>query len=232
MTSDPFVIYADLESILILVDQCKGNTHLDTNHKLCASSALPVSTVPAFNKQFYRLTGENFVNQLLGQLIKWEIENFENLKQNCKMRPLSRLQQTNLDNAVLNCICRCQNRPFYLNTHNDGKVADHDHVKGYFICAAHDECNRKGRVFIDIPVFFHNFCGYDSHLIATVLSVAAYRTRKIEVIGQYMERYMQVTWGNNLVFRDSFMFLTNSLELLVQSLSKTNERQFKHLESL
>ena len=43
---------------------------------------------------------------------------------------------------------------------------------------------------------------------------------------------MQVKWGNNLVFRDSFMFLTSSLESMVQSLRKTDETQFKHLESL
>ena len=34
------------------------------------------------------------------------------------------------------------------------------------------------------------------------------------------------------MFRDSFMFLTSSLESLVQSLRKTDESQFKHLESL
>ena len=43
---------------------------------------------------------------------------------------------------------------------------------------------------------------------------------------------MQVKWDNNLVFRDSFMFFTSSLESLVQSLRKTDETQFKHLESL
>ena len=43
---------------------------------------------------------------------------------------------------------------------------------------------------------------------------------------------MQVKWGNNLVFRDSFMFLTSSLESLVYSLRKTDETRFEHLESL
>ena len=43
---------------------------------------------------------------------------------------------------------------------------------------------------------------------------------------------MQVKWVDNLMFRDSFMFLTSLLESLVQSLRKTEERQFKNLESL
>ena len=70
----------------------------------------------------------------------------------------------------------------------------------------------------DIPVFLHNFRGYDSHLIVTALSKPQYRDRGIQVIGQNMERYIQLKWGQNLVFRDSFMFLTSSLESLVQSL--------------
>ena len=43
---------------------------------------------------------------------------------------------------------------------------------------------------------------------------------------------MQLKWGKNLVFRDSLMFLTNSLESLVQSLRKTDETKFKHFEFL
>ena len=43
---------------------------------------------------------------------------------------------------------------------------------------------------------------------------------------------MQVKWGKYLVFRDLLMFLTSSLESLMQSLLKTDETQFKHLETL
>ena len=232
MTWAPFVIYADLESILMSVDQRRNSTHLYQNHKPCAASALLCSTVPAFNNLLYLFTGEESVSNLLDQLIKWEKEIVEHLKQNCKLKPLSRQQQTAHDNAVICCICHRQTRPFDPTIPNDRKVADHDHVTGYYIGAAHDECNRKRRVVFDIPVFFHNFRGYDSHLIVTALSSPQYRTREIQVIGQNMERYMQLKWGKNLVFRESLMFLTNSLESLVQSLRKTDEQQFKHLEIL
>ena len=93
-------------------------------------------------------------------------------------------------------------------------------------------CNRKRRVVFDFPIIFHNFRGYDSHLIVTALSRPEYRTREIQVIGQNMDRYIQLKWGKNLVFRDSFMFLTNSLESLVQSLRKTDESKFQYLESI
>ena len=39
-------------------------------------------------------------------------------------------------------------------------------------------------------------------------------------------------WSTNFVCRDSLMFLTNSLESLVQSLRKTNQTQFTHYEPL
>ena len=233
MTWAPFVINAGLESILLPVsNKRKGSTHLLQNHKLCAASALHCSTVPTFDKQFHLFTGENSVNQLLDKLIRWKTDIVEHLKINCRMKTLSRQQQTDHDNAVVCCIFRRQIRPFDPTISNDCKVADHDHVTGIYIGATHDECNRKRRVVYDISVFFHNFRGYDSHLIVIALSNAQYRTRSIQVIGQNTERYMQVKWGNNLVFRDSFMFLNSSLESLVQSLRKTDETHFKHLESL
>ena len=82
----PFVIYADLKSILMPVDKRRNSTHLYDNHKPCVASALLCSTVPAYNNQFYLFTNEDALSQLLDQLIKWETELLEQLKQNCKMR--------------------------------------------------------------------------------------------------------------------------------------------------
>ena len=132
------------------------------------------------------------LNQLLHQLIIWETDIVRHFKIKCKMRPLSRQQQTDHDNAIVCCICRRENRPFDPTSANDRKVADSDHVSGFYIGAAHDECTRKCRVVYDIFVLFHNFREYDSNLIVTVLSDDQYRGRTIEVIGQNMERYMQV----------------------------------------
>ena len=192
MTWAPFVIYADLESILMPVDQRRSSIHLYQNHKPCAASALLCSTVPAFNNQFYLFTNEDAVQNLLDQLIKWETKIVEHLKQNCKIIPLSRQQKIDHDNALICCISHRQTPPFDQTIPNDRKVADHDHVTGYYIGAEHDECNRNRRVVFDILVFSHNFRGYDSHLIVTALSSPQYRTREIQVIGQNMERYMQL----------------------------------------
>ena len=78
-----------------------------------------------------------------------------------------------------------------------------------------------------VPVFIHNFRGYDGHLIVHAFN--KFPDREIKVIGQSMERYLQVVWGKNLVFRDSLQHLTSSLEKLVESLMKVGEHKFKHL---
>ena len=47
-------------------------------------------------------------------------------------------------------------------------------------------------------------------------------------MGQTMEKYMQIVWSKNIVFRDSLLFLYFSLDSLVKSLVKSvsNEEDF------
>ena len=48
------------------------------------------------------------------------------------------------------------------------KVRDHDHFDGKYRGAAHSKCNLKLRIDrknMKIPVFFHNFSNYDSHIV-------------------------------------------------------------------
>ena len=51
-------------------------------------------------------------------------------------------------------------------------------------------------------------------------------------IGQTMEKYLQLKWGKNLVFRDSLQHMSSSLEALVESLRKTDESKFMVLQSV
>ena len=142
------------------------------------------------------------------------------------MRTLSADQDMRYTNATECCICHSKNRPFD-NSDDWRKVRDHDHITGYFIGAAHNLCNKRRRVVFQIPIFIHNFRGYDGHLIVHAFN--KFPNREIKVIGQSMERYLQVAWGKNLVFRDSLQHLTSSLEKLVESLMKVGEHKFKHL---
>ena len=138
------------------------------------------------------------------------------------MDRLSRGKQEEFDNATHCHICR---RMFegYQDLRKP-KVRDHDHVTNWFIAAAHQQYNLQRSVNYQIPVFFHNFRGYDSHLI--VHEFPNIQDRKLNLIRQNMEKYLQMQWGQNIVFRDSLQFLTSSLDSLIKSLAKTGRQNF------
>ncbi|MEN0016512.1 MAG: DNA polymerase, partial [Bacteroidota bacterium] len=93
------------------------------------------------------------------------------------------------------------------------KVRDHCHVTGKYRGAAHWACNASFRINtkMEIPVFFHNLRGYDSHLLLQGVT-----DEKVKCIPNNKERYMSVTIGG-LRFLDSMQFMGASLESLAKS---------------
>ena len=85
-------------------------------------------------------------------------------------------------------------------------------------------------VRVKIPVFFQNFRGYDAHLM--VHEFGKWPEREIKVINQNMEKYLQVEWGPNMVFRDPLQFLSASLEQLAASLVKVGRGYFQNLHDV
>ena len=107
------------------------------------------------------------------------------------------------------------------------KVRDHDHVSGEYRGAAHSSCNLLKRRQRKIPIFFHNFRGYDSHLIVPALG--KHKDQELRVIAQTMEKYLQLQFGDHLVYKDSLQFLSCSLERLTQNLLTSGRQFFTHL---
>ena len=103
------------------------------------------------------------------------------------MKRLSARQQKEYDHATRCYICR---HDFVEGETKGPKVRDHDHITGWFIGAAHRQCNLDRLVSFKIPVFFHNIRGYDAHLI--VHEFGKRTDREIKVIYQNMEKYLQV----------------------------------------
>lgn len=100
------------------------------------------------------------------------------------------------------------------------KVRDHNHITGEFIGAAHRQSNFERPVSFQIPVICHNFRWYNAHLI--VHEFGNRPDSVINVMGQNMEKYVQVQWGDNIIFRDSLQLIFfASLDQLVASLAKT-----------
>ena len=108
----PFVIYADLESIISPIKAHKGETNLYQHHKACAASALLCSKIRKFDNQFCYFTKEDAVSQLFKQLIEWETRIIEYLQENRPMPPLKKEKIERHFKATVCCICHLESKPF------------------------------------------------------------------------------------------------------------------------
>ena len=102
----------------------------------------------------------------------------------------------------------------------EDKVRDHDHLTGKYRGAAHNICNIncKQRSSSFSPIFFHNFSGFDWHLIFQELLIQAFeKGYEPKIIPKSMENYVSIQVGC-LRFLDSYRFLSSSLDKLIKSL--------------
>ena len=217
----PFVIYADSECLIFPIEkQVNGTTFLHT-HQPCSIGFKLVSTIPELANEHYECyTGLDVVD--------WFLRRLREIEQKC-MRFLfddQRLFMTLDDerafaHAFLCYICQ---KPMAKGD----KVRDHDHITGKYRGAAHNKCNLLLRKTYKIPVFFHNFRGYDSHLI--VWGFKNHPALEIRLIGQGMEKYLVINWGDHLVFKDSYQFMAASLDQLSQNLLKSGKENLKQVQ--
>ncbi|GBB96236.1 hypothetical protein RclHR1_27070004 [Rhizophagus clarus] len=101
----------------------------------------------------------------------------------------------------------------------DKKVWDHCHITGEFRGASHNSCNLKLQIEpwkTPIPVIFHNFRGYDSHLVCESIRRSA-NSLQISVIAETFERYKSIKVGQ-LKYIDSMQFMNSSLANLTKNL--------------
>ena len=93
----------------------------------------------------------------------------------------------------------------------DKKVRDHCHFTGAYRGCAHDDCNLGFSMRYDkTPVFLHNLQNYDARLIIKLNKIS-----RIDAIAQKSEKFITFDF-KNLCFKDSFSFLSSSLDKLVK----------------
>ena len=85
----PFVIYADLESILQPMNEQNKRTHFGQLHKVCAAAAILCSYIQEMNNKVMIYSGPNALEKFLNELIQWEKDCIDYLKQNIPMKPLN-----------------------------------------------------------------------------------------------------------------------------------------------
>jgi len=115
------------------------------------------------------------------------------------------------------------------------KVWDHCHITGKFRGASHNSCNLKLQITpwkTPVPIVFHNFRGYDSHLICESVGRSV-NAKQISVIAETFERYKSMKVGQ-LKYIDSMQFMNSSLAKLAENLGavKCKDTNCKHFHRI
>ena len=206
----PFVIYADFECLTTHHEKPKNkNTKTDCyqHHRPCGFMINVVNSIDGSSEPFlYR--GEDCMDVFTNKMIEVKDKIMNKMKEN-KPMIFNNNNQIDFNNATKCFIC---GKDFQQG---DVKVRDHCHFTGRYRGCAHQDCNLAFSMrYYKIPVFLHNLKNYDAHLIIERANQLS-ENSKIDVIAQNSERF--ITFGfRNLFFKDSFSFLSSSLDKLVK----------------
>ena len=212
----PFIIYCDFESILEPVSSAKLDEQSASysegyqHHKICSYAYKVHCQVDKYSKSVRLYRGENAAENFLRNLLK---EN-EKIQKIIKTQFHERMKITQEQEREFKRSTKCYicEKKF---TKKSIKVRDHCHITGKYRGPAHKNCNLQLVISNKVPVVFHNLRGYDSHFIMQEIGKF---NLNIEVIPTNSEKYLSFTWGQNLVFIDSFQFMASSLDKLASNL--------------
>jgi hypothetical protein len=94
----------------------------------------------------------------------------------------------------------------------DRKVGDHCHFTGRYRGCAHHDCNLQFAMrYHKIPVFLHTLKNYDNSNLIMEMANELSERGNIDVIAQNSEKNITFAF-KNLCFKDSFSFLSSSLD--------------------
>jgi len=228
----PFIAYSDFEAFVKPTnDTSKIQEHVVNSYCI----QLVCSFDPKYSKlYFYR--GENAVQHYIETLlkIKDECDKVINYRRKLYKNPKLTAEEEAEWKTKTDCyICGCE---FTKENH---KIREHCHLSGKYNGAACNTCNlnfknvkisKEGKEYhasVDLIVAFHNLRGYDGHFI---LQEATKYTDNIRAINQSFEKYMTFQFMG-LRFIDSFLFLSESLSKLADSLktSIVTDKKIKEL---
>ena len=111
------------------------------------------------------------------------------------------------------------------------KVRDHCHLTGKYRRPAHSICkiNVTQKQSIFIPFTFHSFSNYDCHMVSKKLVDLKKDKVKFYKFPKTNEEYVSVTYVCNR-FKESYRFLSNSLDSLVKTLVDNSNKTLENLK--
>ena len=233
----PFSIYADFESIIKPMDNCDPDPNKSYTKKYQKHEPVSFSYyIKSFNESVYESRLRGYIKEkpedpdAIDVFIKWLEEDVKDIA-NIKEKEMIFTEEDRKEfNKASDCwICG--------EALGDDRVRDHCHYTGRYRGASHNSCNLKYRKPNNIPVFFHNLAGYDSHLFIKKLGCTDNKKETVTCIAKNEENYISFSktiitgqYTNKkgetkdkffkIVFKDSLKFMSSSLEALVNNLPK------------
>ena len=229
-----FVIYADLECLLLKMNTCNNNrnksytTAKALNKPYGYSLLTSCSFDKSENKQTY-YRGKDCMKRFYDDL-KERVTRITNYEMK-PMDPLTKEEEKSYKNQEL---CHTCEKEFCTDNNKEmRKVRDHCHYTGKYRGAAHSKCNLNHKIVKEIPVLFHNGSVYDYHFIIKYL--AREFKGNSECLGENTEKYISFTVPFKKVINDkeikyririsdSCRFMQDSLSNLVDNLSEQRNR--------
>ena len=223
----PFIIYADMESLIKPIQSCKPNPRGSYTKKYQKHEPISYSYyIKCFDDNVFSQEPKTYTG--LGAMQKFVDSLKEDIKIIANIPEVDMIfgkEETERFNEETKCwICKGE-----LNI---DKIRDHCHFTGRYRGAAQNSCNLKYKKPNFTPVLFHNLSGYDSHLFIKNLGFTA---GNIDCIPNNEERYISFTKNieegsytnsegetkpkyHKIRFIGSFKFMAASLDRLVKNL--------------
>ena len=233
----PFVIYSDFESILEQVDDDESKSTRKINkHLPCGFACLTTSSCERYNKEEVVVySGRDSMSKFFQHIYSEQLRINKISSEIVPMEELTPKQIRKHKNAktCFNC-----DKEYYYDHEAEmfTRTAHHQHLDGQYIGPACSRCNlamkfklatrpKKNKpATYEIPIFFHNLRGYDSHLLLEHFPPLT-RQDRVNCIATNFEQFLTFSF-RGLKFVDSYQFLKAPLSTLAENLKKSGEERF------
>ena len=158
----PFVIYADCEALCTPHEETRGESQFCSHHLPCSVGDKLVTDVPV-------LTDEPSQSHTGRKVVEWFMSQMLDMEGRCMDYFIEYQRLVMMLNDKRNFAWAFQCYICHSRFNND-KGRAQDHLIGKYRGAAHEGCNLMFRKKYKLPVVFHHFRGYYSHLIVWVFA--------------------------------------------------------------